>query len=124
VTVWIPNNAFDAYFDFFKDSDQQDLVSDESTPTDLSNSLVNVSMDAGDFSVEDGEGGDGRKLVIGAKNLVDVTDDGITRHAVLSKNGAIRLVTTCANREVLASANDKVNMSEYSLTVKDPVLPE
>ena len=120
--AWIPNAAFDVYFDYFKACNQQDLVSDESTPSDLNNSLAHVSMSAEDFSVEDGEGGDGRKLVISNKDLVNVTNDGTTRHAVLSKSGELRLVTTCAQREVLASANDKVNMGQYHLGVKDPVL--
>lgn len=121
MSAWIPNDAFDAYFDYFKECDRQDLVSNVDTPTDLSNSLAHVSMDAGDFSVEEGEGGDGRQIVIGAKTQVDVTVDGTTRHAVLSKNGEIRLVTTCQERTVSATENDQVNMGSYHLRVKDPV---
>ncbi len=113
----IPNAAFDAYFDYFAGSTRQDLVHDGSTPTDLSNTLAHVTMTAGDFSVEDGDV-DGRKLVVAAKDGVDVTGNDTTRHAVLSHGGTIRLVTTCAERAVYATASDKVNMGSYELTVR------
>ncbi len=113
----IPNAAFDAYFAYFSACTRQDLVSDAETPANLNNTLAHVAMAGGDFSIDDGDV-DGRKLIVAAKDGVDVTNEGTTKHAVLSLDSAIRLVTTCAERAVDDVAGDKVNMGSYELTVR------
>ena len=124
----IPSEAYDAYFAYFTACTRQDLVSDVSTPTNLNNTLAHVTMTGGDFSVGVGDSS-GRKLTIAEKESIDVTDNGTTRHAVLSYTGDggttwnIRLVTTCSEREVQETAGDKVNMGSYYLNVAGPVAP-
>ncbi len=121
---FIPNAAYDAYFAYFSACTRLDLVSDSTTPTDLTNTLANITLDSGDFSVGAGDN-DGRKLTVidGGESNVDVTGIGTTRHAVLSLTGTIRLVTTCSERAVDNTAGDKVNLSSFYLNVNGPTAP-
>ena len=116
---WINLDAYDSYFAYLQECNRQDIVSDLTTPTDLTNTLSHTTMEAGDYSIESGNTG-GKKLVIGEKIGVDVTNDGTTRYAVLSKDGEIRLVTPCNEREVSATLGDRINMGEYHLDVSAP----
>ena len=123
---YIPNSAYDAYFAFFTACTRQDLTSDVSTPTDLTGSLANVTLDSGDFTIGAGDNG-GRKLTIAEQIQVDVTADGTTRHAVLSyfndPTWEIRMVTTTVEREVSNTLEDKVNMGSWYLDVAGPENP-
>lgn len=126
----IPNEGYDAYFAYFKDCTRQDLVSDESTPTDLTNTLAMAELDEYDFSVGAGDP-DGRRLTVAAKEGVLVTANGTTRHAVLSHLDSegpdvwgIRLITICSERVVSLDNGDRVNMSTYYLEVGAPVAPD
>jgi len=121
---FIPNAAYDAYFAYFSACTRLDLVSDSTTPTDLTNTLANVTLNSGDYSVGAGDN-DGRKLTVidGGKSNIDVTGQNTTRHAVLSLGGTIRLATTCSERAVDNTAGDKVNLSAFYLNVNGPTAP-
>lgn len=122
----IPNGAYDAYFAYFTACTRQDLVSDASTPTDLTGTLAHTTLDSGDFTIGAGDNG-GRKLTIAEQLQVDVTNDGTTRHAVLSYDDGgsweIRMVTTSVEREVSNALGDKVNMGSWYLDVAGPEAP-
>lgn len=120
MATFIHNDGYAAYFAYFQACTRQDLVSDTLVPTDLTGSLANVTMVGGDYSIADGAGG-GRELTVAAKSNVAVTGVGTTRHAVLSLDGVIRLVTECAERSVDNTVGDLVNMSSYTLEVVAPV---
>ncbi len=120
---WVNEGSYSSFFGYFSECNRQDVVLDVATPTNLSNSLSHVTMVSGDFSIEDGTEG-GKKLEIGAKLGVDVTAPGTTRHTVLSKDGVIRLVTPCNEREVSAALEDKINMGGYYIEVGGPEDPE
>ncbi len=117
----IPNAAYDAYFAYFSACTRQDLVSDVDTPSDLSNSVSDVVMEAGDFSIGFGTP-DGRRLTVAAKNNVDVTDNNWARHGVLSLGGEIRFVTPVVTPREVTTA-DKVNMGTYYIQVAAPTTP-
>jgi hypothetical protein len=126
----IPNDGYDAYFAFFEACTRQDLVSDEETPTDLTNTLATATLDEYDFSIGAGDP-DGRRLTIAEKDSILVTANGTTRHAVLAylvSEGPdvweIRLVTLCSERVVSFDNGDRVKMSTYYLEVGAPVAPE
>jgi len=118
----IPDAAYDAYFAYFSACTQLDITSDVSTPTDLTNSLANVTLDSGDYSVGAGDP-DGRKLTVAQQSSVTVTANGTTAHAVLSLSGTIRLVTTCSSRTVSADDGDLINTSAFYLQVAAPTAP-
>ena len=117
MAISVPDAAYDAYFDYFSACTRQDLVSDSSTPTDLTNSLSNATMASGDFSVGSGTPS-GRRMTIAAKNTQDVTADGTTNHAVLSLDGTIRLVTTTNARAL--TTDDKVNFGTWYVQLNAP----
>jgi hypothetical protein len=122
----IPNAAYDAYFAYFSACTNLVLVSDTTTPTDLTGALATAVIDGTDFSVGAGDP-DGRRMTVAAQNGVDVTGEGDTNHAVLvydpSGSPELRLITTCSVRTVSAAASDKVNMGEFYLQVAAPVAP-
>ena len=122
----IPDAAYDAYFDYFEACTNLVLVSDETTPTDLTGALATATIDAADFSTGAGTP-DGRRLTIAAQNGIDVTATGTTNHAVLVYDPAgtpeLRLITTCSARAVDHTAGDKVNMGEFYLQVGAPAAP-
>lgn len=122
----IPNEGYDAYFAYFSACTNLVLVSDESTPTDLTGALATAVIDSEDFSIGEGTP-DGRRLTIAAQNDIDVTGQGTTRHAVLvydpEGTPELRLITTCTERAVDNDAGDKVNMGEFYLQVAAPAAP-
>lgn len=123
---YLIDDAYDELFNYIAECDRQDLVSDAATPTTLTNSLANVAMVGGDYSIAAGGSG-GRTLTVAEKTLVPVTADGTTRHAVLSKETSpgvyeIRAVKTCVEREVSATHLDEVNMKTHDLHISDPTL--
>lgn len=126
----IPNEGYDAYFAYFSACTNLVLVSDESTPTDLTGALATATIDGTDFSISnimEEEVFQARRLTIAAQNGIDVTATGTTNHAVLVYDPAgtpeLRLITTCSARAVDHTAGDKVNMGEFYLQVAAPVAP-
>ena len=98
--------ALDTLLNYLAGSTRMDVVSDSTLPTNLGNSLANVSMGAGDFSVAPGDGAQGsRKLTMGAKPGVVVSTGGTPRHVLLTLSGSVRLVTTCTGPDLTEGSN-------------------
>lgn len=120
----IPNAAFDAYFAYFQNAVEQHVTSDESTPTDLTNSLAVATIDSGaDISIGAGSP-DGRRMTVAEKLDVAVDADGTTNHAALVDGSSnILIVTTTNQRTVSAADGDRINMSSWYLNVSAPAAP-
>lgn len=114
-----PDASLDPNLDEIATCTQMDLVSDSSTPTNLTNSLASVSLTPGDgngdFTIADGDSG-GRKLTITAKPGTTVTTPGTARHVVLSLSGTIKYVTTCVETAIAGT----VDIPAWKITFGDP----
>lgn len=83
-------------------------------------SLAQVAMAGGDFTVADGDPGDGngRKVTMGPKAGVSVTDTGEADHVALVDGSVVRYVTTCT-AQTLTSGNT-VNFPSWKIQIADP----
>ena len=104
----VPDTVMDQMLSYIAACTRMDVVSDVSTPTDLTNSLADVTMTAGDgndYTIAQGDAGAGsRKVTVAAKSGVTVDTSGTPRHVVLTLSSVIRLVTTCTGPDLTASS--------------------
>jgi len=117
----VSNSVLDAALDVIATCTQLDVTSDAGTPTDLTNSLANVTLTAGDGNGDYviGEGDtNGRKIAVAQQADVTVTDDGTALHIVLSLGGTIHLTTTCTS-QALTSGNT-VTIPTFDDEIADP----
>lgn len=115
---FVPDAAMDAILDYYAASTLQSVLSDVTTPVDLSNTLADVAMAAGDFTKAEGDAGAGsRKLTMSAKSDVAVSADGSPLHVVLSESGTIRLVTTCTGPDLTTGSNVNFPAWEYEIGI-------
>lgn len=108
MSKWQNDSMLDAALNYVADNGtQMDVVSDISTPTDLSGSLATRSLSAGDgngdYIVQDGEIS-GRRLTISQQSDITVDADGDANHIVISDGVTLYLVTTCTT-QTLTSGN-------------------
>jgi hypothetical protein len=111
MSKWQNDSMLDAALNYVADNGSQlDVVSDTSTPTDLTNSLASTSLTVGDgngdYTVQDGDSS-GRKLTIAQQADISVTASGDANHIVISDGGSpptLYLVTTCTTQS-LTSGN-------------------
>ncbi len=117
----VSNDVLDAALAVIATCTQLDVTSDAGTPTDLTNSLANVTLTAGDgngdYVIGDGDA-DGRKIAVAQQADVTVTDDGTALHIVLSLGGTIHLTTTCTS-QALTSGNT-VTIPTFDDEIADP----
>jgi len=103
----VADAALDAALNEVATATRIDVTSDSSTPANLTNSLANGTLTAGDgngdFTIGNGDAS-GRKVTVAQQSDLSVTADGTARHIVLSVGGVIKLVTTCTE-QVLTSGN-------------------
>jgi len=79
----VPDTVKDVLLQYIEDqATRLYIVSDESTPTDVSGSLGYVTIDSGDFTIADGDTS-GRKTTIAAQEIT-TTGAGTARHWVLT----------------------------------------
>lgn len=115
---FVPDAAMNAILDYYAASTLQSVVSDTETPTDLTNTLAEVAMDAGDYTKAVGDAGAGsRKVTMAAKNDVPVDAAGAPKHVVLSLTGGIRLVTTCTGPDLTVGSNVNFPAWEYEIGI-------
>ena len=117
----VADAVLDAAFDVICTATRLDICSDVGTPTDLTNTLANVTLTAGDGNGDYVVGaGDvsGRKVRVGAQADVPVTGTGSALHYVLSLAGTILAVTTCTS-QVLTSGNT-VDIPVIDFEMTDP----
>ncbi len=114
----VPDSVMDAILDEIATSTRMDVTSDVSTPTDLSNSLANVTMSGGDYTKNQGDAGAGsRKLVMSLKSGVSVTGNGSINHVVLSLASVIKLITTADGPDLTIGSNVNFLTWKYELGI-------
>lgn len=114
----VPDAIMDAALDMVAASTLQTVVSDVTTPTDLTGALADVAMASGDFVKAQGDAGAGsRKLTMSAKSEVEVDAAGTPNHVVLSLGGTIRLITTCTGPDLTVGSVVNFPAWEYEIGI-------
>jgi hypothetical protein len=82
--------------------------------------LADVAMATGDYTLADGDAGDGngRKVTTAAKNGVLVDTSGTATHVALIDASNLLYVTTCTS-QALTSGNN-VNIPAWKVQIADP----
>ena len=115
----ISDSLMDLILNELATSDLMSVTSDVDTPTSLANTLADIAMAPGDFTITEGDSGAGsRKITIAAKLGVDVSADGDPLHVVLSKGGVIQLVTTALGPTLSTGA--KVDFPQWKYELVKP----
>lgn len=121
--AYVIDAANDALLDYIAACTRLDIVSDSSTPSNLTNTLLNVTLTAGDgngdYTIGDGDTS-GRKLTVTAQEGITPTGDGTGRHLVLSLSGTIRYVTTITEQAMTTA--DTINIPAFDHEVRDPTI--
>jgi hypothetical protein len=114
----VPTAVMDAALDYVAASTLMSVVSDSSTPTNLTNTLASVAMASGDFTKAQGDAGAGsRKVTMGAKSGVSVTATGDPNHVCLSLTGTIRMITTSTGPGLTSGSTVDFPAWKYELGV-------
>jgi hypothetical protein len=114
----VPAAIMDALLDAIAASTLQTVVSDATTPTDLTGALADVAMAPADFTKAVGDAGAGsRKLTMAAKSGVLVDASGTPNHVVLSTAGTINLVTTASGPDLTVGSSVDMPTWKYELGV-------
>lgn len=119
MSVWMSDEAIDGGHDFISTLTRMDLVSDSSTPIDLSNTLANATMSGADYTKEDGSV-NGRQVVVAAKPGILSTASGAALHVILSLSGVLHVITTCTSYDVVSG--EYVNFPSWIANTSDPTL--
>jgi hypothetical protein len=82
--------------------------------------LADVAVATGDWTIADGDSGDGngRKVTVAAKNGVLVDTSGSAQHVAITTASALLYVTTCTT-QALTSGNN-VNIPAWKVQIADP----
>lgn len=114
----VHNDVLDDAFDRVATATRLDVTSDVGTPTDLTNSLANHTMVAGDGNGDYviGEGDtNGRKIAVAQQADISITGTGIALHVALSLGGAILLTTTCTSQTLTSGGTVTTPTFDYEL---------
>lgn len=117
----LSNSVFDAALAVIATCTRMDVTSDSSTPANLTNSLADVTLTAGDGNGDYviGEGDvSGRKLAVAQQSDVDIDVTGTARHVVLSLNGTIHMTTTCTEQALTDTGT--VTIPTFDIELTDP----
>lgn len=121
MSKFVPDDVIDTLLDEIATATRMDVVSDVATPTDLTNTLANVTLTAGngngDFTVAAGDTS-GRKLTVAVQTGVSITATGDAAHVVLSLSGTILDITTCTSQTLTSGGT--VTFPEWDHEVLDP----
>jgi len=120
MSKFVPNDTIDALLDEIATCTRMDVTSDVSTPTDLSNTLANATMVAGDgndYTIADGDVS-GRKVTVAQKSGISITGTGTALHVVLSLAAVIKDITTCTSQALTSGGS--VTFPAWDHTVADP----
>ena len=114
----VHNDVLDDALDKVATATRLDVCSDAGTPTDLTNSLANVTLTAGDgngdYVVGEGDS-NGRKIAVAEQADVAITDTGDALHVVLSLGGTILLTTTCTQQSLTQGGTVTIPTFDYEL---------
>lgn len=118
---WVNDLEMDAALNYIAASTAMHVISTytqgDSRATVVGNSLANVTMTSGDFTLADGDSS-GRKVTVAAKSGVSVTASGTATHVALIDGSVVRAVTTCTS-QALTSGNT-VNFPAWKWEIGDP----
>lgn len=114
----VHNDVLDDALDRVATATRLDVTSDAGTPTDLTNTLANVTLTAGDgngdYVIGEGDA-DGRKIAVAEQADVSITGTGTALHVVLSLGGAILLTTTCTSQALTSGGTVTIPTFDYEL---------
>ena len=114
----VHNDVLDDALDRVATSTRLDVTSDVGTPTDLTNTLANVTLTAGDgagdYVVGDGDT-NGRKVAVAQQADISITGTGTALHVVLSLGGTILLTTTCTSQALTSGGTVTTPTFDYEL---------
>jgi len=114
----VPDAVMNKILDEIATATLMTVVSDTSTPTDLTNSLADATMSAGDYTQAEGDTGAGsRKVTMAAKSGQDVDANGTPEHVVLSLSGTIKLVTTCSGPDLTSGSTVDFPSWKYEIGI-------
>jgi len=115
----LSDSVFDAALDFIATCTRLDVTSDVGTPSDLTNTLANVTLTAGDgngdYVIANGDVS-GRKITVQQQADISVTDTGTALHVVLSLAAVIHLTTTCTSQALTSGNTVTVPAFDYEIT--------
>ncbi len=119
--ITVSNDVIDAALDVIATCTRLDITSDVSTPTDLSNTLANETMTAGDgngdYTIADGDTS-GRKVTMTAQSNITPTGTGTAKHLVLSLGGTIHYTTTVTDQALSPAATFDIPAFDHE--IRDP----
>lgn len=114
----VHNDVLDDALDRVATATRLDVTSDVGTPTDLTNTLANVTLIAGDgngdYVVGEGDA-DGRKIAVAEQADISITGTGTALHIVLSLGGTILLTTTCTSQALTSGGTVTIPTFDYEL---------
>lgn len=114
----VHNDVLDDALDRVATATRLDVCSDVGTPIDLTNTLANITLTAGDgngdYVIGAGDA-DGRKIAVAEQADISITDTGTALHIVLSLGGTILLTTTCTSQALTAGGTVTVPTFDYEL---------
>jgi len=114
----VHNDVLDDALDRVATATRLDVCSDAGTPTDLTNTLANVTLTAGDgngdYTIGEGDT-NGRKIAVAEQADISITDTGTALHIVLSLSGTILLTTTCTSQALTSGGTVTVPTFDYEL---------
>ena len=117
----VSDTVIDAALDVIATCTRLDITSDSSTPTNLTNTLANVTLTAGDgngdYTIGDGDTS-GRKITITAQSDITPTGTGTGKHLVLSLSGTIHYTTTITDQALSPSATFDIPAFDHE--IRDP----
>lgn len=114
----VHNDVLDDALDRVCTATRMDVTSDVGTPANLTNTLANVTLTAGDgggdYVVGAGDT-NGRKVAVAQQADVPITGTGTALHVVLSLAGTILLTTTCTSQALTSGGTVTVPTFDYEL---------
>jgi len=117
----VSDAVLDAALDEIATCTQLDVTSDAGTPANLTNSLANITLTAGDgngdYTIAAGDVS-GRKLTVAQQSDITITDTGTALHIVLSLSSVIKLTTTCTSQAL--TATNTVTVPAFDCEFTDP----
>ncbi len=117
----IPDAVLDTFLDEIATGTRVDVTSDVGTPTDLSNTLANVTVAAGDgggdWTIANGDTS-GRKLTLTQQADVSITGTGTALHIVISLASVILAITTCTSQALTSGGT--VTIPAFDIEIADP----
>lgn len=116
----VPDAIIDLLLAGVATATRMDVTDDVSTPTDLTGTLANVAMVAGDTNDYTIGAGDvsGRKVAMAEKSGVSITGTGTALHVVLSLAAVIIDITTCTSQALTSGGT--VTFPTWDHEVLDP----